>query len=385
MTRASFVSSKGPRVFINFRGKDLRKTFICFLVTALRKGNINVYIDEDEERGKKLTTLFERIRESEIVLVIFSEGYTESKWCLDELVEITERVEQEKLRVIPIFYKLDIAVVKHFQGKFGDQLKDLVSRCDNTKPESSSQKWKEAVVTICQRFALNLPEDSDKTDEEFISIIVEDVRKMLLDTSAGRNGKTLQNDKASNEEAVAEQVKVDKSKNMTKILPVQPYESKIWVLEARELSITWSHNPIYWLWIPLRLFPSQNQKTPREPGNKEVAYLRNVCWLNITGKFDTQCLSPRTRYEVVFVVVWIGSKWKGPVNVQLVVPKSMGKLQERSVNIYDIETIKWMDIPVGEFTTLNKNMGEISFAMWNYDCDLWKSGLFIKCVEIRPK
>lgn len=168
MAGASLVSSSSscssnvsliptrPQVFINFRGKELRKGFISFLVPALKDKNINVFIDDQEERGKYLTSLFDRIGESKIALVIFSEDYTESKWCLDELVQIKECMDQNKLRVIPIFYKLDPAVVKRLQGKFGDQFRDLEYRYKH-KPERP-QKWKEAVISVCQTFALFLPE-----------------------------------------------------------------------------------------------------------------------------------------------------------------------------------------------------------------------------------
>lgn len=107
----------GPQVFTSFRGKDVRKSFVSFLVPALRDKNINVFIDDQEERGKFLISLFERISESKLALVIFSEGYTESKWCLDELVKIKECVDQKKLIVIPIFYKLDPSKVKGLKRK----------------------------------------------------------------------------------------------------------------------------------------------------------------------------------------------------------------------------------------------------------------------------
>lgn len=153
LSSISFIPT-GPQVFINFRGK-LRQGFISFLVAALKEKNINVFIDEHETRGKYLISLFDRIGESKIALVIFSEGYTESKWCLDELVQIKECMDQEKLIVIPIFYKIDLAVVKRLRGKFGDKFRDLEDKYQH-EPERP-QKWKEAIVSVCQTFALSLP------------------------------------------------------------------------------------------------------------------------------------------------------------------------------------------------------------------------------------
>ncbi|CAH8278287.1 unnamed protein product [Arabidopsis lyrata] len=200
-SNVSLISTR-PQVFINFRGKELRKGFISFLVPALKDNNINVFIDDQEERGKYLTSLFDRMGESKIALVIFSEDYTESKWCLDELVQIKECMDQNKLRVIPIFYKLDPAVVKRLQGKFGDQFRDLEYRYKH-KPERP-QKWKEAVISVCQTFALFLPEHSDTSDKDFIMLIVKEVGKVLpeggFSVSASQHSLTMS--EAQNEEAV---------------------------------------------------------------------------------------------------------------------------------------------------------------------------------------
>ncbi|KAG7536377.1 Toll/interleukin-1 receptor homology (TIR) domain [Arabidopsis suecica] len=386
MAGASLVSSSScsssvsliptrPQVFINFRGKELRKGFISFLVPALKDNNINVFIDDQEERGKYLTSLFDRIGESKIALVIFSEDYTESKWCLDELVQIKECMDQNKLRVIPIFYKLDPAVVKRLQGKFGDQFRDLEYRYKH-KPERP-QKWKEAVISVCQTFALFLPEHSDTSDKDFIMLIVKEVGKVLpeggFSVSASQQSRLTMSE-AQNEEAV----EIYRPNNMTENfqnrnqLPGLSYEFKFLVLGrpkgntfmigARGLSITCE-------------------------SVVEIAYLRKASWLDVEGKFDTRYLSPSTRYEVVFVVLlqYTKFKWKKPVKLKLVLPNSREQPQEHRMSMAGHITNQWIDIPVGEFTTSVTNIGEISFAMYEYECQLWKSGLFVKGVTIRPK
>ncbi|KAG7638185.1 putative TIR domain-containing protein [Arabidopsis thaliana] len=180
------VIPTGPQVFISFRGKELRKGFISFLVPALKKKNINVFIDEHEVRGKDLISLFRRIGESKIALVIFSEGYAESKWCLDELVQIKKCVDQKKIIAIPIFYKLDPAVVKGLKGKFGDKFRDLIERYHH-EPERY-QKWTEALTSVSRTFALCLPEHSDKSEKDFIRSIIKEVKKALSNISRERNG-----------------------------------------------------------------------------------------------------------------------------------------------------------------------------------------------------
>lgn len=87
------------QVFINFRGDELRKNFISHLVEALQRSEINFFTDKQEKKGEDLSNLFNRIEESKIALAVFSKRYTESRWCLDELVKIKERADLGKLKV----------------------------------------------------------------------------------------------------------------------------------------------------------------------------------------------------------------------------------------------------------------------------------------------
>lgn len=93
------VKPPNIQVFINFRGDQLRNNFVGYLRHALRMSKINVFIDNEEQRGEDFNTLFKRIEESRIAIVVFSSRYTESKWCLDELVKIKERVDEGLLKV----------------------------------------------------------------------------------------------------------------------------------------------------------------------------------------------------------------------------------------------------------------------------------------------
>lgn len=136
------TNMKSPRVFLNFRGAELRQSFVAHLEMALIRGGVNVFVDQPLYRG--LESLFKGIEESSVALVILSERYTESTWCLNELVKIKERVEQGKLIAIPIFYKLDPSQVKNLEGDFGSSLWDLGKRTEFDK----LKRWKEALEFV---------------------------------------------------------------------------------------------------------------------------------------------------------------------------------------------------------------------------------------------
>ncbi|EFH41564.1 hypothetical protein ARALYDRAFT_356572 [Arabidopsis lyrata subsp. lyrata] len=155
MAVSSFSDEEIPpqhQVFINYRGDELRKSFLGFLVKAMRDANINVFTDEIEVKGKDLQNLFSRIEESRVAVAILSKRYTESSWCLDELVKMKERNDQDKLVVIPIFYRLDANNCKRLEGPFGDNFRKL-EREYRSEPERI-KKWKEALIYIPQKIGL---------------------------------------------------------------------------------------------------------------------------------------------------------------------------------------------------------------------------------------
>ncbi|PHU00664.1 hypothetical protein BC332_30451 [Capsicum chinense] len=78
-------------VFFSFTGEDVQKNFVDHLYRALQQRGIHTFKDEKPERGKSFSpSLFKAIEESMISIIIFSQNYIASSWCLDELVKITE-------------------------------------------------------------------------------------------------------------------------------------------------------------------------------------------------------------------------------------------------------------------------------------------------------
>ncbi|XP_039173976.1 TMV resistance protein N [Eucalyptus grandis] len=96
-------------VFLSFRGTDVRNNFLGHLYAALEQKGIYTYIDSEELRkGEQITpTLIKAIKDSRIAIIIFSEDYASSQWCLEEVEKIMECKEQRGLTVFPVFYKVD--------------------------------------------------------------------------------------------------------------------------------------------------------------------------------------------------------------------------------------------------------------------------------------
>ena len=93
--------------------------FTSHLNGILKLKGIHTFINDELPRGEEISTkLLEAIRSSRSSIIVFSENYASSRWCLDELVEILECKENGQM-VLLVFYKVDPLEVCNQRGKFG--------------------------------------------------------------------------------------------------------------------------------------------------------------------------------------------------------------------------------------------------------------------------
>ncbi|XP_030949687.1 TMV resistance protein N-like [Quercus lobata] len=107
-------------VFLSFSGEDTRNTATDFIYYALLEKGINTFEDDQKlEKGKTIKPeLLRAIKESKFAIVILSENYAFSTWCLDELVEIIDCETKKEITVFPIFYNVDPSDVRKQIGTF---------------------------------------------------------------------------------------------------------------------------------------------------------------------------------------------------------------------------------------------------------------------------
>lgn len=145
---ASSSSSFGNQVmkydvFLSFRG-DTRYNFTSHLYKALDRQNIKTFIDDNLNRGEEISlSLIEAIKESFISVIIFSEGYGSSRWCLHELVQILTCRRKNSQVVIPVFYHVDPSDVRNLRGRFAEGFGKLEKRF--SKSVKMLRKWRNAL------------------------------------------------------------------------------------------------------------------------------------------------------------------------------------------------------------------------------------------------
>ena len=134
-------------VFLSFRGEDTRKGFTDHLHAALEQRGIITFLDDKLNRGEVISDqLLLAIDESLIPLVVLSESYASSSWCLDELQRILESKKSLGREVIPIFYKVDPSDVRHQRGTFACALQKHGDRFAENKDKA--QRWKDALKEV---------------------------------------------------------------------------------------------------------------------------------------------------------------------------------------------------------------------------------------------
>ncbi|KAL6279758.1 hypothetical protein ACE6H2_016639 [Prunus campanulata] len=167
-------------VFLSFRGEDTRDTFTSHLHAALRRKNIETYIDNRLEKGDDIgPTLVEAIEKSKIALVIFSKDYASSTWCLKELVHILGCKKRNKQIVIPIFYRTDPSHVRKQQGTYA--LEDRPHK--RTRDEVAN--WRAALEEAANMSAFHYSSKTGRTEADFVEEVVQDVLTKLNRESSG--------------------------------------------------------------------------------------------------------------------------------------------------------------------------------------------------------
>ncbi|KAK9938498.1 hypothetical protein M0R45_015231 [Rubus argutus] len=175
-------TSSPPRwkydVFLSFRGDDTRKIFTDHLYTTLEHQGIITFRDEPQlQKGKAISPeLFFAIEESRFALIVLSQDYASSTWCLDELVTILECMNATET-VLPIFYNVDPSDVRKQTGSFREAFTKYEERFGDDKEKL--QRWRSALTQVASFSGWN---SKEWYESKLIEDIVEVIWKRLQPT-----------------------------------------------------------------------------------------------------------------------------------------------------------------------------------------------------------
>ncbi|KAH9783797.1 ADP-ribosyl cyclase/cyclic ADP-ribose hydrolase [Citrus sinensis] len=165
-------------VFLSFRGEDTRTGFTSHVVEALRRKQIQFFIDNEElRRGEEISpALLSAIETSDISIIIFSKNYASSTWCLDELVRILDCKKRNGQIVVPVFYKVDPSDMRKQMGSFGEAF----VHHERIPCEVRVQKWRDSLIQASNISGFH-DSRSFRNDAELVEKIAEDISKKLED------------------------------------------------------------------------------------------------------------------------------------------------------------------------------------------------------------
>ncbi|ESR55107.1 hypothetical protein CICLE_v10022364mg [Citrus x clementina] len=161
-------------------------TTLLVISIQLSRQNIQTFVDDQLSRGDEISeSLVNAIEASAISVILFSEGYASSRWCLDKLVKILEGKKEYAQIVIPVFYRVDPSDVRNQTGSFGILFSKLEERLKvNTE---KLQSWRNALkeaATLSSFHSLNMRRES-----ELINEVVNQVLKRLDEVFRPRDNK----------------------------------------------------------------------------------------------------------------------------------------------------------------------------------------------------
>ncbi|KAM7465878.1 hypothetical protein LguiB_013440 [Lonicera macranthoides] len=146
-------------VFLSFCGQDTRQHFTDHLYTSLNREGIRTFRDNDglhvgEEIGPEL---LKAITDSKISIPIFSKNYAGSKWCLLELAQMVQCLENGGHKIFPIFYDVNPKDVRHQTGIYEAAFRQHKKRRYDQK---AIQGWKDSLKKVGQLKGLELEKET---------------------------------------------------------------------------------------------------------------------------------------------------------------------------------------------------------------------------------
>ncbi|KAH9782138.1 ADP-ribosyl cyclase/cyclic ADP-ribose hydrolase [Citrus sinensis] len=144
----------------------------------LWKRNLCIQGDKELERGASISPgLLKAIEDSRISIIVFSQNYASSTWCLDELVKIVQckNKNNHQQMVFPIFYDVEPTVVRKQTGSF----REAFSKHEEAYRENLEKvkNWRDALKEVANISGWELKEY--RNESEFIWDIVKAISSKI--------------------------------------------------------------------------------------------------------------------------------------------------------------------------------------------------------------
>ncbi|KAJ0942056.1 putative TIR domain, P-loop containing nucleoside triphosphate hydrolase [Helianthus annuus] len=173
-------------VFLSFRGEDTRHSFTDHLYKALHQAGIRTFRDDDEiHEGQQLKPEIERsITTSRASIIVISNNFANSRWCLDELSFILQQKRNARHLVFPVFYGgVDPSDVRNQRGSFTIEAKE-----GSKWTEDNVIRWKEALTEVADLKGMVVSGSETAFIADIVQKVYCELDLKLLSTPTGLTG-----------------------------------------------------------------------------------------------------------------------------------------------------------------------------------------------------
>jgi len=152
-----FASSSSKRqrrydVLINFSGEDIRKKFVSHLDSALSAVGLTT-IHHHHNAVHIQQPILKLCR---VAIVVFTQTYSESAWCLHQLQQIIQWHETYCRHVLPVYYEIRPSDVRLQKGNFGETLKATAQQAfSGQQLEHGMSMWNLSLTKAANLFGLD--------------------------------------------------------------------------------------------------------------------------------------------------------------------------------------------------------------------------------------
>ncbi|XP_022641645.1 TMV resistance protein N-like [Vigna radiata var. radiata] len=172
----AFSSYKLPRkydVLINFTGEDINRKFVSHLNYAFSTVGLTTFLHHPN--AVKSTHIQEPVlSHCRVVIVVFTQTYSQSAWCLDQLQQIIKWHETYCRHVLPVYYEIQPSDVRLQKGNFGKALKATAQQTfSGQELKHGMSRWSQAITKAANLFGWD--ESNHRSDAELVEKIVKSV------------------------------------------------------------------------------------------------------------------------------------------------------------------------------------------------------------------
>ncbi|CAN1335147.1 Disease resistance-like protein DSC1 [Linum perenne] len=132
-------------------------------MNALSDRQIRAFIDDKLDKTESIDMLISILERSALSVVVFSEKFADSIWCLEEVATIARRMVEYGHRVLPVFYKVDPSDVTDDSRSY------------------DKKRWMDALKAVAN--CAGHTSKAIEIESDLIKAIVEDVQKQLIGMS----------------------------------------------------------------------------------------------------------------------------------------------------------------------------------------------------------